>query len=359
MTKSVLPISAGLLFAYSIIAIPLFAQTPTAAPPYTLSVFATAPAGLSKPDSIAVEGDHVFVGYGDGHAPDGSDGLSSQIVDYRMDGSIAHIYTVLGHSDGLKVDPWTHELWALQNEDANARLVIINPETHRMKTYIFGPTLHGGGYDDVVFRGCRVYISASNPTSNPNTGPAIVSARLSDDGTVDVDPVLNGDADAIDIPTDNAIPLNLQDPDSMTVDPLGNVVLDSQGDQELIIVSDLGGQSQHALRLPLSYVTSSGPASVETDDTTFITSTQGFLIFADKGLNTVFILRKNAFVPGTAYTAADGGPFVGTLDFTTGVITPIVTGLSNPGGLTFVDTSRHEGDTDHYKSCGDSGQGDR
>jgi hypothetical protein len=51
-------------------------------------------------------------------------------------------------------------------------------------------------------------------------------------------------------------------------------------------------------------------------------------------------------VPGTAYTAADGGPFVGTLDFTTGVITPIVTGLSNPGGLVFVDTLRHEDDHD-------------
>ena len=39
----------------------------------------------------------------------------------------------------------------------------------------------------------------------------------------------------------------------------------------------------------------------------------------------------------------DGGPFVGTIDLTTGVITPIVTGLSGPGGLVFVDTTPHEG----------------
>jgi hypothetical protein len=52
-----------------------------AKPPYVLSVFAKAPAGLSVPDSIAVLGDHVFVGYGDGHKPDGSDGKSSQIVE--------------------------------------------------------------------------------------------------------------------------------------------------------------------------------------------------------------------------------------------------------------------------------------
>ena len=59
-------------------------------------------------------GDRVFVGYGDNHAPDGSDGLSSQIVEYRMDGSLVQIYTVLGHNDGLKIDPITHRLWALR-----------------------------------------------------------------------------------------------------------------------------------------------------------------------------------------------------------------------------------------------------
>lgn len=335
---------------------------PQAVPPYQLSVFATAPSGLSAPDSIAVIRDHVFVGYGDGHAPDGSDGLSSQIVEYRMDGSVVRIYTVKGHSDGLKVDPSTNLLWAMQNEDANPNLVIIDPRSHRQTLYTFGPTPHGGGYDDIVFRGGTVYISASNPANNPNTGPAIVSATL-DGNMVDVAPVLAGEASAIDIPTDATIQLNLQDPDSMTLDPLGNVVLDSQADQQLIIVSNPGSSDQRVLRLPLSYMTSTGPVSVETDDTAFITSSQGFLLFADKGLNTVFMLQKNAFAPGSAYTAADGGPFVGTLDLTTGIITPIVTGLGNPGGMVFVDTTPRsdsdgggEGDNGGNGGNGDSSQ---
>src|ERR1700692_1799913 len=88
-----------------------FAQTTTTAPqaasPYTLAVFAQAPSGLSAPDSIAVVHDHVFVGYGDGHAPDGSDGLSSQVVEFSSDGKVLHTYTVKGHNDGLKVDPIT------------------------------------------------------------------------------------------------------------------------------------------------------------------------------------------------------------------------------------------------------------
>src|ERR1035441_3910716 len=50
----------------------------------------------------------------------------------------------------------------------------------------------------------------------------------------------------------------------------------------------------------------------------------------------VFSLSRNAFMPGAAYTAADGGPFVGTLDMTTGVVTPVVTGLNGPGGRSSV-----------------------
>jgi len=259
---------------------------------------------------------------------------------------------VPGHNDGLKVDPSTHLLWALQNEDANANIVIINTETHETKLYTFGPTLHGGGYDDIVFRGCKIYVSASNPAKSPNTGPAIVSIRLSG-STVEIESVLEGNASAIDIPTDATIQLNLQDPDSMTLDPLGNIVLDSQGDQELIFVSNPGSSSQRVLHLPLSYMTASGPMAVETDDTAFVTSTEGFILFADKGLNTVYKLSKKAFVPGTAFTAADGGPFVGTLDLTTGVVTPIVTGLKGPGGMMFVDTSKRS------KGGDDSRDGDR
>jgi hypothetical protein len=324
-----------------------FAQSaPVAASPYTLTTFATAPAGLSAPDSIAVVGKHVFVGYGDGHAPDGSDGLSSQIVEFAMDGSVVNIYTVPGHNDGLKIDPITHHLWALQNEDANPNLVIIDPRNHHQSAaFPFSAEPHGGGYDDIVFRGCKVYFSASNPSGNPNIGPAIVTGRLQG-GIVQVAPLLMGDANAIDIPTGATITLNLQDPDSMTLDPQGNIVLDSQADQELIYVTHPGQPDQQALRLPLSFSSAGTSVPVETDDTAFVTSSEGFILFADKGLNTVFKLSRAGFVPGSAYTAADGGPFVGALDIASGAVTPIVTGLVGPGGLVFLKNSNTSGDDD-------------
>lgn len=341
MMRPVTPLVTAAILALTPFVASSAQAAPAAVSPYTLSVFAAAPAGLSAPDSIAVLDGHVFVGYGDGHAPDGSDHLSSQVVEYTMDGTAVHTYTVQGHNDGLKVNPMTRELWALQNEDANPNLVIIDPKTQQMQTYTFGPTPHGGGYDDMVFSKCNVYISASNPANNPNHAPAIVSAKLGQ-GIVYVQPALSGSAQAIDLVSDATVTLNLQDPDSMTLDPLHNIVLDSQADQQLIIVSDIGQSDERVLRLPLSYLNVGSPVPVEVDDTAFVTSSQGFILFADKGLNTVYTLKRNAFAPGAAYTAADGGPFVGTLDMTSGVITPIVTGLNGPGGLVFVDTTSTE-----------------
>src|SRR5258708_13056757 len=218
-------VAMATLISSGIAALPALGQT--AASPYQLSVFAAAPTGLSAPDSIAVLRDHVFVGYGDGNKPDGSEGKKTQIVEYAMDGTVVYTYTVPGHNDGLKVDPSTHLLWALQNEDANANLVIINSKTHEQKLYTFGTTLHGGGYDDIVFSGCKVFISASNPANNPNTGPAIVSARL-DGNLVDVKPVLAANPGAINIPTDPSVTPNFPTPNPMNPNPHANFPLTHQ-----------------------------------------------------------------------------------------------------------------------------------
>lgn len=115
-----IPVELGIICA------PAYGATPTATPPYVLSTFATAPNGLSAPDSIAGLGSDVFVGYGDGHAPDGSDGLSSQVVEYDAFGNVEHVYTVLGHNDGLKVDPATK-----CNLDAAERRRQFAPCNHR------------------------------------------------------------------------------------------------------------------------------------------------------------------------------------------------------------------------------------
>ena len=314
-----------------------FAQV-TAVVPYTVSVFATSVTGVyTQPDSIAVLDDHVFIGFGNGVATDGSDGKSSTIVEYDRNGNVISTYSVKGHNDGLKVDPNTKHLWAMQNEDGNPNLVIINPESRSQKVYTFGPTLHGGGYDDIAFRGHDVFISASNPLINPNTAPAIARAELRGN-TVNVSPVLLGDAIVTDIPTDTPVALNLQDPDSMSFDPLGDLVLDSQADAELIIVHHAGAVDQSVYHLGLTL----DGAPVQIDDTVYATSSHGVILVSDRDGETIYSISKDIFSPAAAYSAAPTS--VGSLDLNTGVLTNVVTGMVSPHGMAFIGDEDSHGD---------------
>lgn len=302
----------------------------TALPPYTVSVFATSVTGsYTQPDSIAVLKGHIFVGYGNGVATDGSDGKSSTIVEYDFNGNVIWTYSVKGHNDGLKVNPGTKELWAMQNEDGNPNLVIINTKSHTQKVYTFGPTAHGGGYDDMAFRGKDVFISASNPQMNPNTAPAIVRAQIVG-STVSVSPVVLGNAVATDIPTNTPVMLNLQDPDSMRFDPLGDLVLDSQADGELIIVHHAGEIDQSVYHLPLTL----DGSGTQIDDTVFAGASHGVVLVSDRNGETVYSITKDIFSPAAAYSATPTS--VGRLDMDTGVITDVVTGMVSPHGMAFL-----------------------
>jgi len=301
-----------------------------AAIPYSVSTFATSVPGVYyQPDSIAVLAGHIFIGYGNNAAPDGSDGRTSTIVEYDFNGNVITTYVVKGHNDGLKANYKTQQLWALQNEDGSPNLVIIDPVARSRKTYTFGPTPHGGGYDDMAFSGEDVFISASNPAKNPNNAPAIVRAELVG-STVSVSPVLSGTATAINIPNENPVTLNLQDPDSMIFDPLGDLVLDSQADSELVIVHHPGSVSQTAYHLALTL----NGAPVQIDDTVFATAPHGVILVSDRDGETVYAVTKDIFSPSAAYSATPTS--VGRLNMDTGVITNVVTGMVSPHGMAFI-----------------------
>jgi hypothetical protein len=114
-------------------------------------------------------------------AKDASDGKFSTIVQYSLTGKVKSSFRVRGHNDGLRLIG-ENDLWAMQNEDANPNLVVINLKTWARKEYTFPHPVHGGGYDDIAVQGGRVFISASNPNLNPkgvNVFPALLEvARL-------------------------------------------------------------------------------------------------------------------------------------------------------------------------------------
>jgi hypothetical protein len=304
-----------------------------AQPPYTVSVFAQSVNGeYTAPDSITFNATNIYIGYGNGGAPDGSTAKPSTIVKYDYQGNVINKIFINGHNDGLKINPQTGDLWSLQNEDANANLVILDSQSLSTKVrYFLGTGPHGGGYDDIVFLNGNVYFSASNPTQNPNNEPAIVQFTTNG-GSFTLTPVLYGNASATDIPTGQMVTLNLQDPDSMTFNFGGDIVLDSQADGELVVVRHPGGANQSVFRVLL---TVQGQGTT-VDDTDFVTSSAGFLLVADRDGETVYAITAPFLQPGAAYSASDSGGFVGALDFGTGVLTPVVTGMVSPHGMAFI-----------------------
>jgi hypothetical protein len=314
--------------------------------PYSVTTFATAPTGLSAPDSVTFSSTRIFVGYGNGGAPDGSGGALSNVVEYDFKGNVIQNFAnIVGHNDGLRYNPATKQLWALQNEDGNANLSIIDLKSGKRTIYQIGTGPHGGGYDDIDFNNKEIYLSASAPTINPNTAPAIVSLKLKGKSVV-LTTILNANATVTNVTTGLSDILNLQDPDSMIVDPLGELVMTSQGDGELIIVQYPGLRCQNAFVVPLT--SEAGGATIgdtQLDDTVFTTQSAGELLVADKGLNAIYKITAPYFA-ASAYSAVSifatptaANPtesFISQTNLTTGFVEPIVNGFNDPGGMAFI-----------------------
>ncbi|HEX3495677.1 MAG TPA: hypothetical protein VHT02_00625 [Methylocella sp.] len=281
----------------------------------------------------------MLVGYQNGVAKDGSDGKASTIVQYSLTGTVQRSFQVRGHNDGLRL-VGTNSLWALQNEDANPRLVVFDLSTGTRTRYLFPPTPHGGGYDDIVVQNGRVFITASNPTLDAkgvNVFPALLQIILpgSGGGTVLLGPVLQGNAKATDIPTGSTVTLNLTDPDSLSADQRGNIVLDDQADAQLVFIRNPVTKTQTASRIN---ITDTAGKTTTLDDTAFVPVPQTFMLVADVTANKVYRIDQPSlgFEPGIAYSTSDTAGIVGQLNLDNGVITPIATGFISTLGMIFV-----------------------
>jgi hypothetical protein len=233
------------------------------------------------------------------------------------------------------------------DEDSNPNLVIIDPATGSTDLYSFGPQAHGGGYDDMSFKDGVVYVSASNPTADAKgnvAGPSIVRITLGGDHKVTAMPVLPGMSKAIDIATGATTVLNLTDPDSMIVTPSGDLLLDDQGDAQLVLLRRSTTKEPAVQVLPLL-------GGVQVDDTVFATARHGYLLIADRDANIVYKLEAPVWDLGAAFSASTGVPastkppvtpaipaYVGQLDLHSGAVFPVISNLASPHGMAFAAT---------------------
>jgi hypothetical protein len=312
------------------------AQPKVTSPNYSVAVFANAPTGLTNPDSITTDGQGtIFVEYANATQPDGTGGEST-IVQFSSTGQALQMFPVEGKCDGMKYNPFDGKIWCLRNEDSNPALTLVQPGTYIQTDFTYAaPTLHGGGYDDVVFLNGQIFISASNPNLTPNGQnifPSVVKATIVGN-QVFVSPVLTGNATLTDTVTGQQVVVPQSDPDSLKVDQFGNLVLDSQADGDLIFLSNPGLPNQVGRVLHLSNGTTT---QVTVDDTVFPTQASGTIYVVDTKADVVYAVTSSVFPSNSAFSASDTTGVLAQVNLQTGVLTSIVTGMQSPHGALFV-----------------------
>jgi hypothetical protein len=304
-----------------------------ALPGFQVCLFASATTTMNHPDDIQVIGGDVWIGWQNQSAKDGSTQVTSTIAEYTTAGKKLKTWSVIGHADGLHMNPTTNMMWVTSDEDGNPHLYLINPSSSSVTTVTVPALPHGGGLDDFRFVNGTAYVSASNPSLNSagkNVFPAIYKMTVSGT-TAQFSGVLAGQPKATTLsPPISAVTLNLTDPDSQTIDPQGDLVLNSQADQALLFIHNIGTPAQTVKTLSVS---------AQVDDTIWPTSANGCLLVADNASG-VYSICSSAWVTSTPIVdAANDGTtisFVGTLSLGSGQITPIIVGMNNPHGMGFI-----------------------
>jgi len=297
-----------------------------------VSTFATGTAvNATGPDSLAVGGNSLWVSYTNGADSTGASG-SSTVVQYKFNGQVRHTYSIPGSVDGLKVDPKTGLVWALQNQDGNSTLTLINPKTKTTTGPIpYAVTSSTQGYDDVVFRFDKVFLSYTNPASP--TDPTIQVLHNGSNPLV-VTPVLLMGATGTNLATGTVGPTTQNDPDSLKLAPNGDLMLSSGDDGQLIFVSHPGSSDQSVSFLSL--LDPSGANVKGLDDAVFATSERGRFYLADTNNNRILRIDAEDLPIGSLYASVSSLQEVGLVDLKTGKLTAFLPGLNGPHGLLFL-----------------------
>ena len=314
------------------------------ASPAQAGVFATGgPVGGTQPDSITDGAGSIWVEYGNGADSTGASG-NSTIVQYSTAGSVEHIYSISGLVDGLKFNPVTGTVWALQNNDGNATLSLINPVTHTVSgpltygsPYSYGPNGGSGrGYDDVAFLNGKVYLSYTNPVNPTDPVLQTLNQGNSPAGTLTTTTILTSAQTGLTSST------NEPDIDSLKSTPNGSLVLTTEGDGpgccdpvgEFTLISNPGTAGQAVTNVP---VTSGGDNVSGIDDVIFPGAASGWLYVAETGDDTVDRIWLSGLDPSTPIVAIGGLGEVALVNPITGDVgTPLLSGLDSPHGMDFI-----------------------
>ncbi|SIO63173.1 hypothetical protein SAMN05443247_09613 [Bradyrhizobium erythrophlei] len=312
-----------------------------------------APVGATSPDSITIENGSIFVEYGNGADSTGAGG-SSTIVQYDKNGTIEHTYTVAGSVDGLKFNPYTGQIWALQNQDGNSTLTLIDPITHKVTGPLsFANPSPTRGYDDVVFKGDKVFLSYTNPTGAGD--PTLVELLNGDHpgGTLLTTTVLADGATGFNTVTGATEVVPQSDPDSLKLAPNGDLIFTDNADGTIIDVQHPGTSSQAISFTTIKGIPAGSIGNAGLDDVIKPSATTGTFYMTDTKSGNVYSFHASGLNTNDYYASVASLGGFGQVDPATGVFAPLVTGaqFASAHGLIFVP-DKHAPPAAHVDSIG-------
>ena len=202
----------------------------------SVSVFAVAPSGATRPDSITAGGGSVWVAYAGGTDARTGAGTTT-IQQYGPGGGVQATYGIARSVDGLKYNPVSGLVFALQNQDANSTLSLINPAARTVSgslSYASPPYVYGAnssrGYDDVAFRNGQVLLSFFNPAGSADPVIQSLDQGNAPSGTLTVTTLVTAGQEGPPTP----------DTDSLKVKPNGDLVQTDSNGGRFITVSNSG-----------------------------------------------------------------------------------------------------------------------
>jgi predicted secreted protein len=299
-----------------------------------VKTFAAAPKGTSAPDSITIENGTFFVEYGNGADSTGAGG-SSTIIQYDKTGHIEHSYTIAGSVDGLKFNPYTGQIWALQNQDGNSTVTLIDPVSHEVTGPLsFANPSATRGYDDVVFEGNKVFLSYTNP--NGTGDPTLVELVNGDrpNGVLLTTTVLADGATGFDTVTGKIEAVPQTDPDSLKQAPNGDLLLTSGADGTIIDIQNPGTAHQAVAFTTIQNIPAASIGNAGLDDVIKPSATAGTFYFTDTKTNKVYSVHATGLNTNDYYASVGSLKAFGQIDPTTGVFTPLIT-AANAGDMNF------------------------
>jgi hypothetical protein len=306
--------------------------TACAAQAFNAQTLATGAAlGTTSPDSVLFGDGSIWVSYQNGADSTGLFG-SSTVVRYTPSGVVQNTWSIPGNVDGLRVDQ-SGLIWALQNNDGNSTLTTINPVTNSTAGYTYGNTytnVPNRGFDDVVFSKGNTFLSETNPASP--TDPIVLRLTTGLSLPLQVSGILNSQFTGTNLATGMAGTDTITDSDSLILTPNGDLALTGEGDKQVVFTHNPGTLNQSESFINLLGV-DGNPVPGNVDDTAYATAKSGYFILADTGANTVYKIYANRLTVGPVFV--DVGTEFGSLDLSTGIVTPISIGTS-PHGLEFV-----------------------